>query len=269
MHTYVIPFQYLYISRLKRISEVLSLLWIYPMYLIFFLFYLYAIPTNSHILGFVIGFIAWMAIYEIGYLENDSITIHKEKFPNLRIDTDRINFIRSNLKTIVVLRVILFGILVGANWATNLWTISQCGWFIGWVLMGRLFFSLHNSLRSRINILTYFGLCVTKYFVFPFLLLGMDYGLEPYVVILLTFPLLRTLEHAVKPKYQLVTLQQVVEGLDTFRLGYYAFALLIALAISRFFDLLPTLALSVLYFFIFRFGIWLLIRSKVYSREAI
>jgi hypothetical protein len=140
---------------------------------------------------------------------------------------------------------------------------------VGWVLIGRLLFFLHNTLRSRINILTYFGLCVTKYLVFPFLLLGMDYGLEPYLVIFFTFPLLRTLEHAVKPKYELVTLQQIVGSLDKFRLGYYAFVLVIALGIWGFFDLLPTLALSLIYFFIFRFGIWILIRSRVYSREAI
>jgi len=267
MLKYIIPFQYLYISRLKRMSEVFSLLWIYPMYLVFFLFFLYAVPLYPALVSFLVGIFAWMAVYEIGYLENDAVTVHKEKFPNFRIDNASIDFIQVHFRKLVFFRLILFSMLVGVNFLTDLWTANQCGWFIGWVLLGRLFFFLHNTLRSRINILTYFGLCVTKYVVFPFLFLGLGYGWEPYIVILLTFPILRTTEHAVKPKYGLVHLQRLVGSLDSFRMRYYTVTLVLALGSWVFLNSRPILVLSLAYFFMFRFGIWIMLKWGTYSRE--
>lgn len=267
MGKFVIPFWYLCLSRFSRLSELLSLLCIYPLYLITFIFFLYDQPVLPDILGFLLGFCAWMTMYELGYMENDALTIKKEMHPNIRIKKADIEIIQKNFTRLVLIRITLFLALVSLIFVIALWTLSQSLWFIALVVSANGFFYLHNFFRSRINILTYFGLCVLKYMAFPFLYLGWVFGIEPYIILLVSFPLLRTCEHAVKGKYRLVGLQRFVGSLDSFRVMYYGFALFLALTVWYYSDAPVILVLSLAYFFVFRLGVWVMLMRGAYSRH--
>ncbi len=265
---FVLPFNYLYFSRLKKKAEFLSLVWIYLLFLSVFLFGFYGLALWPNGVSFLLGFFAWLCIYEIGYLENDALTIRNEKHPNIRISQWEIRFIQEHYWRIVILRLIIFLALLGVLVLLGLFTSSQLKLFLLVVGAGRLFFFLHNRIRSRWNILTYLLLCLSKYWVFPLVYLGFNFELAPYWVIFLTFPLLRTLEHAIKPKYRFLTLKNWMGSLDVFRVRYYGLWLVVAILHLFFFEGSKILVYSLAYFFLFRLGIFFLIGTGIYIRSS-
>ena len=162
MFKFILPFNYLYFSRLKKKVELLSLIWIYPLFLFVFLFGFYGLTLWPHSISFLIGFFAWLSIYEIGYLENDALTIRKEANPNIRISQNDIQYIQDNFRSICIGRILIFLFLVSIIAVLGLLTINQLLLFTVLILASRLFFYLHNQIRSRFNILTYFFLCLAK-----------------------------------------------------------------------------------------------------------
>lgn len=269
MYKFVIPFYYLTYSRLKSLPEKLSLLWIYPLFLMVFLFGFYHIEIIPHLISFLLAFVAWISIYEIGYLENDAITIKKESNPNFRISQEDIRFIEENFWKIALIRLLIFIGFTSILYFFKLWSFEQIILFVSIVILCRFFFYLHNQIRSRWNILSYFFLCLSKYWVFPIIYLGLEYGFEPYWIILFSFPVLRTIEHAVKPKYEIKWLKKTVGTLDNFRVKFYAIVLVLSLLFSFGFSFTPIFIYAITYFFIFRLGVWVLIGSGKYSRESI
>jgi hypothetical protein len=267
MYKFVIPFYYLTYSRLKSLPEKLSLIWIYPIFLFFFLFVFYQIKILPNLFSFLLAFFAWLSIYEIGYLENDALTIKKENHPNLRISSEEIGFISGNIWKITFFRGLIFLNIVGFLYLFNLWNVKQISWFVFMVIIGQLFFYIHNQIRSKLNILSYLFLCLSKYWVFPLIYLGFEHSFEPYWIIFISFPLLRTIEHSVKPKYEIEWLKKWVGSLDSFRLKYYASVLVFVFLFSFWFSFTPILLYSIGYFFLFRMGVWFLIRSGIFSRE--
>jgi hypothetical protein len=269
MYKFVIPFYYLTYSRLKSLPEKLSLLWIYPIFLMVFLFAFYQVDVIPNFLSFLMALVAWMSIYEIGYMENDALTIKKEAYPNLRINQEGITFIEENFWKITLVRLLFFMSLSFNLYFFNLWNIQQILLFVFLVILGRFTFYLHNRIRSRWNIITYFFLCLSKYWVFPILYLGLYHGIAPYWIILICFPVLRTIEHAVKPKYKIKWLKKMVGTLDNFRVKYYALVLGIAVLISFYSGYTRVFIYASAYFFIFRVGILLLIGTGNFSRESL
>lgn len=268
MFKFVIPFYYLTYSRLKSLPEKLSLLWIYPLFLMVFLFGFYNVEVIPNFLSFLMAIVAWMSIYEIGYLENDALTIKKETHPNLRIQEREINFIEKNFRVILITRFLIFGVIILIFFYSGLLSNRQLFTLISLIMLARLFFYMHNQIRSRWNILTYFVLCLLKYAIFPLVFLGLKFGFQPFIIILISFPILRTLEHAVKPKYKIVWLKKIIGSLDYFRVKYYAVTLILAILLSLGLGLTPIFIYSTAYFFVFRLGILLLMGTGKYSRES-
>src|SRR5690606_17357064 len=143
----------------------------------------YGPSGREELLGFGLWFIAWMLIYEIGYLENDTITIKKERHPNLRIPERDILTIQRFFWPILVLRVVSSLMVILLVYFLRILDFQTLSLFLLCLAAARLIFWIHNSVRSRINILTYFLLCCTKYFVFPLIFLRLGQGIEPYLIV--------------------------------------------------------------------------------------
>jgi hypothetical protein len=267
MLKFLIPFQFLFYSRLKRKNEVFSVIYIYPLYLFIFIFLFYGGELYPNVVLFPLLLTAWMFIYELGYLENDAITIKNETNPNLRISFQDIGLIQANFSMITLIRVACFGAIMSIIFFSKLLPINGLIFFMIFILLVRGVFYLHNTIRSRHNILTYLILCSAKYFILPLIFLKWDYGAVPYLIIFFSFPLLRTIEHAVKEKYQLFELQQWIGSLDRFRFLYYGFSLGLFLIFYFSFTISIIWVFSIAYFFVFRMGIFLLIRSGKQLRE--
>lgn len=266
-----IPGYYLFYSRLKRKSEVLSLLYVYPLFLFLILYLAFSFEFITYSLVFLAALLTWLSFYEIGYLQNDAITIKKETNPTLRIPQEQIRFIQGNFKQIV-----LWKTLIGVGGLLLLWFVNNSGlmrlsvvFFLGMIVLSRISFYLHNTIRSRWNIVTYLFLTSTKYLSLPFLFFQDSVLFQVVCVsIWILFPLLRTLEHAAKVKYSITWLQKGMGNLDQFRVIYYFLCLTIAASIYLWGDYqlfwLPFL--GSLWFFCYRMTVFLIVRLGAYKR---
>ena len=270
MYKFLIPGFYLFYSRLKRKSEILSFLLVYPA----IIFLLITIQADFDLIHFsflfIITLIAWLSFYEIGYLENDAITIKKEQNPTLRIEQGEIKIIQSKFVALQVTRFIYgTGLLFLIFFLSEFVNIKiNIYFFIFMVILARLAFYFHNTLRSRWNIFTYLTLSITKYLSIPILFLSGYDLLVVSISLFLIFPLPRTIEHGVKVKYGFKGLKKVVGDLDTFRVKYYLTGLLLTTIIYFLINEESSLTLVVgfFWFFIFRLGIFILIKKGTYKR---
>lgn len=272
MISFFIPGYYLLYSRLKRKSEVVSLLIIYPVFLFVMLFIFGKVDFIPLLGSFLLAWIAWLAAYEIGYLENDAITIKKEKNPTLRMKDHEILWVQHNFHKIQFIRAIIAASVLAVlffNFKDQLNNIDF--WiFAGCIVAARLFFYLHNTIRSRWNIATYILLSSTKYLSLPLLFAhSIPETPEFFVAILLAFPIVRTIEHAAKTKYNMKGIIELVGNIDFFRLKYYSagFVLSILLYWVGGYEKALVFVITMGYFFVFRLLNVLIVSSGAYTRS--
>lgn len=268
---FCIPTYYLFYSRLKRKSEIFSWVLVFPLVVFLGNYSL----TDLHFLPFVALFVfaywSWFSFYEIGYLENDALTVKFEDKPTMRIPVDEVAFIQKYFRWIALLR--WFSFFLGLA-LLYIFFESQVrlDWMLLLAILTRAFFWIHNHFRSRINIFSYFGLSTCKYLFLSLVLYGFTY---PFLLLgfFLAFPLVRTIEHACKVKYQLTWLKKWVGELDNFRVRYYLMISLMLLVYLYSLHTLDQLEKQyvvmfglVLYFTIFRIFVWIVLKYGQYKR---
>lgn len=211
------PLFYTFESRIKTKAERLSWVLIYPLFIL-----LSACLVNFNLVYVLILFLATMSCYEIGYLFNDIITVKKEVAPTLRLGKLQ-HWYEVNFKKHIFFRLffcssaIFFFIFLDENViAENL--------LFGLIAI-QVFYFLHNNIRNRFNILTYFLLVCSRYIVPIFIIW------QPvlFSLVILSFPLCRTIEHCCKKKYEFTKISRLVGNPDRFRVIYYLIFFLVAL----------------------------------------
>ena len=211
-----LPFSYGWESRAKTWLDKISffVIWLLPL---FGLCALTAGISIRFVLRFLLAATAQYSIYEIGYLQNDFITVRHEKFPNYRLAESQREEMKKRLKGIVAARLSTAAFCCLLLAATGVEESAMFRFVSALViLMGC--FGLHNWIRSRWNILTYLLLCSVKYSVLLLLFCPVKMLKMPLLAIFFAFPFPRTLEHASKEKYGLCFLKG---SLHRFRLIYY------------------------------------------------
>ncbi|EGE0723929.1 hypothetical protein DM384_01095 [Shigella boydii] len=211
------PLSYLFISRLKKWHEKISWFIIYPGFLLLCCF-LY----NGSFVSLLLSFMMTMSIYEIGYLDNDYRTINTEKAPTIRGGELR-DTIKSKLSSIIFIRVVYFFVsfallIYQSDIIAHHYTVIYFVLCIGFLIIS---FYLHNTIRDKRNIITYFSLVSCRYII-P-LIPTVTCSVFFVFIILLLFPLIRTLEHACKEKYGIKRLKDFIIYPDLFRVKYYFF----------------------------------------------
>lgn len=270
MLKFILPGYYLFYSRLKSKLEKISwfIIYVIPIYIIG-MFY----TSNDFLiysLLFVLAVLIFNSIYETGYIENDTRTILNEKQPTMRLQKEDYKLFEEKYFLIIFYKFIVAIILIYiAQILANLFSseiyIMQ---FIAILIVVRIFFFLHNKIRNRANILTFFALAVTKYSAPLFLILPPDSLLSAWVTTLFLFPFLRAMEHATKKKYGMKKWMVFIGDFDKFRIKYYTFMSLIIFVVY-FLTLNNSvlLLLSLLIYFLFyRMGSYILVKKKYYQR---
>ncbi|WP_194855671.1 hypothetical protein [Alloalcanivorax venustensis] len=227
-HRLFFPFFYLFISRLKTLPEKVSWLLVNPVP-IFITSWLVCKSFSVPLVAcFILGFLAWQSLYEIGYLQNDALTTEKEACPTLRVSESVREYVRRNFLAISVFRLTLAAFLVSAIDIVSLNGIAvNLKAFFVVAGIGSISFLCHNLVRSRINIITYFSLSATKYLALPLLFYTGERLSILILVIIMIFPFLRTLEHARKRKYRFFFLRSIFKNVDLVRPFYYFLGCLI------------------------------------------
>lgn len=257
MNVYI-PLYYLIVSRLKRKIEIVSwlILYLIPIFIVSIYFY----GMDFHYWSMILfGYVIFFTFYEVGYIENDIKTVLKEKSPNHRVTGALYDYIHNNYTRVVLVKYITgFIFTIGLYFYSKFLGVDLAPFIFG-IIVTRVLFLLHNKVRNNYNIITFFLLSSAKYTSLLYLSL-MPLFFENYNVelLILLFPLLRTIEHATKDKYNNERLKKMVGSLDSFRVIYYA-VLLLGLMMAK-----PQNHVYVImagYYFMFRLFVFLLVLS--------
>lgn len=264
---------YLFESRLKSRIERISwfIIYIIPVFIL-----VYA-PSSIDVLIFIIMFLiailSFFSLYEAGYIENDIKTTINEVNPTIRIDKSKQFFLEKNYYFVQVFKIIVTILLLSAlklladNFGVKLYWLQ----FIICLFFMRLSFYTHNRIRNRLNILTFMCLSVSKYFSIILLFLPFKNFLYLLVLAFLIFPLLRTLEHATKPKYELPILIKIIGNHDIFRVKYYfvmfLLSIILFLTLKNDFSILALTLMT--YFLIYRVSALIFLNKKAHTMNSV
>ncbi len=261
-----IPFNYSLVTRLSPLQDRVS--WA----LIQHLPILYLVAVGGQIADLpvrcavaVIAMICMQTFYEMGYIQNDVLTTRSEAAPTLRLPASLLEFGVNKFASIIVVRLIIGSALFVA-FLTLAWLSGAAvntGLFVAVLLTTMMAFHLHNSTRSRWNVATYFLLACGRYGAVP-VLLAPEGQVAIYALIsVLMVPLVRTLEHACKPKYGLATLSRIMIPFEKSRVIYYlaVSAIYFAVAPSTLQFVLPGFVL--VYLLIYRCAVLFVVSRKM------
>lgn len=252
-----LPISYTFQSRIITPFERISWVIIFPLFL-FIAGLLFSPQTSIWQQGFdfSLHFIAVVAVYEVGYLFNDLVTTKKELNPTLRQGSCSPEYSR-HFGRHVGWRISLGGALAAHYiWHHNSYHLVV---LLSAILLA---FYAHNTLRNRLNIITYLGLVSLRY---SGLIVATLWVSEPFAAelqstilvslgiwVFLAFPLCRTIEHACKKKYKLTALREMVGSFDAFRVKYYVLLVTIGAMVTYWTDNEMYYLIIPSYFLLFR-----------------
>lgn len=219
----LVPGGYLIRSRLAGRTARISWFLINPVVIGIAAAWVTTSPFPAFMLAFVLAFLAWQSVYEVGYLENDIQTVKWESSPTLRLSPDNHRSLEERYDLVVGIKWLVAALLLVALASLDAQGVVSFDVVVFTALLGvtRLAFRAHNTLRTRANIATYFALAGFKYVALPVGFNDSESTLLLVAVLCLAFPTVRTIEHACKLKYGFPTLVHWVGDFHRFRLGYY------------------------------------------------
>ena len=152
MNKFIIPFYYTFYTRIKGKSKRIAYIFtfILPIYI-----YIIAFNRSFTLIDFIasiLGFIGLMSIYEVGYINNDVITIQYEKNPTLRLKEDEIFYARERIGKIRAIKYIIALIIIGILVMLN---CNYIYYTIGLILIYIVYLA-HNKVRDKKSIITFF-----------------------------------------------------------------------------------------------------------------
>jgi hypothetical protein len=161
---FLLPYTYFYGSRVKQLKYNLYYLiidWAVPFAL---LTYFTNYDWQSALVHFVLAYLAFISIYEIGYLGNDVYSVRKEDKPRRRVK----DFDPSDAVVLlwIAVRLAAFGLI---SWYLQVLTNPL---WLAFYLVLAIFFYLHNALKDKeLKVMTFVNLAFIRYFAPIFIFL--------------------------------------------------------------------------------------------------
>ncbi len=211
---FYIPFLYSFSTRLntnkKRAAWVLT--YVFPFYLATLLSLSDGISFLSA-LSATVSMIAIYTAYEIGYIVNDAVVVHREVKPTLRLIPAMIDYYNRFQWVILLARILLLVLFLIISYffydAIGRSTIISCSAIL-------LLYLLYNSIRNIFNIPLYSALVFFRYF-------GAVTDLSVFSVfyLFMVYPFPSMIEFSAKERFNLNKLKWVKFNPDLFRVLYY------------------------------------------------
>lgn len=253
-----LPFSYTFLTRNRTLpyKAAYILTYIIPIVIIAFYF--------QHLdIFLLVSLTGTVCIYEIGYLENDHITVQFEKKPTVRLKCEDQEWIRRRLPVLSSIRRLYAFLAAVILYFSGYETV----WLYLFLLVGLdMVYALHNVIRSRWNCLTLGMLTLMKHLT-PVVVFASGYYdiFNMVLVILFLCSIVRSVEHA--NKYRAFSNILLVKY-DYFRMLYYLVMFLISVTLWYFFRQGKLLLWLSGYFLTYRSLCVLLIRRKeTYNRK--
>lgn len=218
---FYIPFGYYYAVRLGTVAKLLSWMLLYIMPTAFYSAIGYSGSPIMFGINYLLVLIAVFSLYEYGYIVNDTLSILREDQPAIRLYEH--NFVHfSRWKSLILIARLGYAIMA----MVLLYTLNGDSVHTVQVELSIAFmclcFAVYNRWRNRYNVWFYPVLVCSRYI--PFMLLYQQ-GWLPYVLLLISFPLLNALERFSMPRYRWRCMKRLIpdESSKTrFRVVYYA-----------------------------------------------
>jgi len=161
---FLLPYTYFYGSRVKQLKYNLYYLiidWTVPYVL---LTYFTGFDWQGSVVHFALAYLAFISVYEIGYLGNDVYSVRKEAKPRRRVK----DFDPSDATVLVWIgvRLLAFGTI---SWYLDVLTNPL--WLAFYAVLA-VFFYLHNALKDKeLKVMTFVNLAFTRYLAPVFIFL--------------------------------------------------------------------------------------------------
>ncbi len=170
---------------------------------------------------FGLGYLAFIALYEIGYIFNDYFSIKFEVNPRLRIKN-----IKISLADIIIFIALRISVFLAISYYLKVY--SNYSWWIFYIALALMFY-LHNILKSKpLKTFTFSSLAFFRFYapIFPFLAIAGIINTLPGVILFYIF--FRTLTYM--DSKDLIKF----EGRNTipFKVHYYLLFLPVSIIIS-------------------------------------
>ncbi|WP_400192011.1 hypothetical protein [Hymenobacter sp. B81] len=183
---FLLPYTYFYASRVQQIKyNVYHLImdWVVPFAL---LTYFSGFDVVGSLLKFALAYLAFISVYEIGYLGNDVFSVRHETNPRRRVK----NFDPSNAE-VGLWVVARLAVWLGISW--YLQVLTNPIWLVYYGVLV-LFFYLHNVLKEKeLKVMTFVNLAFTRYLAPIFIFLTPEQITLLVGPVLLNYVLYRTL----------------------------------------------------------------------------
>lgn len=220
LRIFLMPVAYFMATRMADGNAVISWCMIYPVPILLSAYLYGDVSTPASWFAVVLAMIAIYAVYELGYMDNDTRTVKMEWEPTERLSTRDKAVYEKWRKAIIALRLVFVaGVVVGISQLIPVNVAGETLFVLG-LLIIPLAFSLYNGSRGRINLPLHFLLVVCR-FTLPGMVV-VSTGLPQYwVVMLLVFPVINLLERGGEARYRLGFLEPVNRCRNQARIGYY------------------------------------------------
>lgn len=219
------PFTYFFFTRLKSVREAFYHGYYEWLISILILLYIGNFTILQSFINFAFGYLAFICIYEIGYLINDVYSINDENAPRKRLG----DYTPSNgfVCLWLLVRLGIFGLI---TWQLKLFTNNT--WILFYVAL-IISFLLHNFIKNKeLRVISFTSLAFLR-FLAPFFIFIPAHDLSIIVpCAILNYVIYRTLSYMASKNIL------VMESRKTpmFRLGYYLILVPISLWLSVFFN---------------------------------
>lgn len=211
-------------------------------------------------------------VYDVGYIQNDTETIKKEKNPTRRFSEADLNFYYQHRYSIYLLRGIMtFCFIVVSH---LLFSDTDILYFCAGLLLMMLIFWLYNNFRGHIRMFLYFILSSLRYIV-PFLLFYENVSFALVILLLMIHPFVRAIEFkSSKPPcittniyFRKYIIHYDVSRLHGFRVFTYIILCLIAAVLCRISFFPIEYVWIMLYILAFRVAIYLFYKIRQAFRQ--
>ena len=249
---FYIPFGYFYTVRLGSVWKLLSWMLVYIMPTAFYAALPHTGSWGSFGLCYLLVLLAVFCLYECGYIYNDTVSIHKEAHPAIRLYPDNFAHFHKYRHLIFGVRFIYSLLALGGLWLVSGdgLAVLRVGASIGLMCV---LFAIYNAWRNRYNVWLYPFLVCSRYV--PFMLLNPH---EPIIwwMLFLSYPLEISLERFSMPVYRWPLMRTLIPKESTktlFRVGYYSLITVIAIPLCVSTTKIPEAILPVLMLWVYRF----------------
>lgn len=205
----------------------------------------------------ILALIGTICIYEIGYINNDIVTVQYETSPTIRLDKETYIYMkRTILLLCVARRMIAFSIFLILYYREN----TNVLLYASMLILLDFFYALHNTLRSKVNLITLSCLVFIKYTSPVILFVKNSQDLIALIITtIFVYCVSRSIEHA--NKYQLFKSKLFVEY-DRFRFVYYFTLCIVSVCVYLTTKKISLMLILSFYFFVYRFLCLLFIKKK-------